>query len=64
MWDFRNRRRRLYCTLRSQSRLHHHPGGAHRRARVRGYQILRGAELEAPQPPRTSSAVLRHREGV
>lgn len=48
----------------SWSRLRHHPGGTHRRARVRGFQIVRGAELEAAQPARPSAAVVRHREGA
>lgn len=46
------------------ARLRYDPGGAHRRARVRAVQIVRGAELDSAQPPRTSSAVVRHREGV
>lgn len=53
-----------FNAIHSRSRLRNDPGGAHRRARVRDFQILCCAELEAPQPPRTGSAVVHHREGV
>lgn len=54
----------FFLTIESQSRLRNSARGAHRGACFRDFQVLCCAELEAPDPPRTSSAVVRHREGV